>query len=213
MVGGQCRGDERTVDYLRHPSSRHPRLDAVVLALGSRLLVQADRCTTQDEAKSCLAMFETAGGPLKSWAGQIAAMGGDPKVTESPDKDLGSRTDCQTVRAPRSGTLTGYDVRQVGMTVVELGGGRTAPDAVIDPGSGSQCAATMGVNVSGRGGHGFDSCFLRARLVGGQKRASCEVWDGDQTQGHPPVDCGSPFVRIDAKGVDGCLSRSKFAAW
>ena len=177
---------KEAVDYLRHPSSRHPRLDAVVLALGSRLLVQAGRCTTQEEAKILLGDVRDSGRALEIWAGQIAAMGGDPKVTESPDKILAQAPIIRAVRAPRSGTLTGYDVRQVGMTVVELGGGRTAPDAVIDPAVGLSALPQWGSTFQA----GEDMALIHAASEQDWSVAEARflrslTWD--QTEGHPPV--------------------------
>ena len=60
-------------------------------------------------------------------------MGGDPKVVEKPERSCLRPLLCAPFMQTRSGVLSGYDVRQVGMTVVEFGGGRTQPDAAIDP--------------------------------------------------------------------------------
>ena len=120
------------VDYFRNPASRHPRLNEVVLRLGTQLLIQSGRCATADDARQMLTEVRDNGTALEIWARQIEAMGGDPKVTESPEQVLIAAPVIRAVRAPRQGTLTGYDVRQIGMTVVELGGGRTVPDALID---------------------------------------------------------------------------------
>ena len=47
------------------------------------------------------------GTALEIWARQIEAMGGDPKVTESPEQVLNAAPVIRAVRAPRQGTLTG----------------------------------------------------------------------------------------------------------
>ena len=52
------------------------------------------------------------------------------------------------VVAPHAGMLTGYDVRQVGMTVVELGGGRTSPNASIDPSVGLSQLVMAGQQIA-----------------------------------------------------------------
>ena len=84
------------------------------------------------------------GTALEWWARSIKAMGGDPRVTEAPETVLAQAPFVREIKAQRSGTLTGFDVRQVGMTVVELGGGRTQPDAVIDPSVGLSQIALAG---------------------------------------------------------------------
>ena len=69
---------KEAVDYFREPSSRHPRLDEVVLALGSRLLVQANQFTTSEEARSALKNVRDNGRALEIWAGQIEAKEATP---------------------------------------------------------------------------------------------------------------------------------------
>ena len=180
---------KEAVDYFREPSSRHPRLDEVVLTLGSRLLVQANQFTTSEEARSALKNARDNGRALEIWAGQIEAMGGDPRVTETPDKMLAQAPVIRAVRAPRSGTLTGYDVRQVGMTVVELGGGRTRPDAVIDPAVGLSDLPRVGSNVE----TGEDMALIHAASEADWARAENRFlrsleWDGDQDIPHVILD-------------------------
>ena len=174
---------KEAVDYFRDPVSRHPRLDEVVLALGSRLLVQADQCTTTEEARQTLENVRDNGRALEIWADQIEAMGGDPRVTDDPEKMLAHAPIVKPVRAPRSGTLTGYDVRQVGMTVVELGGGRTIPDAVIDPAVGLSGLPQVGTRFQA----GEDMALIHASSEQGWERAEARflrglLWDGDENQ-------------------------------
>ncbi|MGB0149509.1 MAG: thymidine phosphorylase [Flavobacteriales bacterium] len=174
---------KEAVDYFRDPASRHPRLDEVVLALGARLLVQADQCTTTEEARQTLENVRDNGRALEIWAEQIEAMGGDPRVTDDPEKVLAHTPIVKPVRAPRSGTLTGYDVRQVGMTVVELGGGRTIPDAVIDPAVGLSGLPQVGTRFQA----GEDMALIHASSEQGWERAEARflrglLWDGDENQ-------------------------------
>ncbi|HBS19932.1 MAG TPA: thymidine phosphorylase [Flavobacteriales bacterium] len=135
---------QEAVSYLMDPASRHPRLHEVVMALGSTLLVQAGVCPDPSSATTALLSALDSGSALSAWAASIEAMGGDPKVTENPEKVLPQAPVVRPIRAPRSGVLSGYDVRQVGMTVVELGGGRTQPDAPIDPSVGLSQIARAG---------------------------------------------------------------------
>ncbi len=121
------------VSYLRNDGSRHPRLDEVVMSLGAKLLVQAGMHATTDDARRQLRQELDNGRALELFAQGVANMGGDVAVAERPEKVLPRATVVRPVLAPRAGMVTSYDVRQVGMAVVELGGGRTRPDASIDP--------------------------------------------------------------------------------
>ena len=174
---------KEAVDYFRDSKSRHPRLDEVILALGSRLLVQANQCETTKEARLALEKVRDNGRALELWADQIEAMGGDPKVTEKPEKILAQAPIVRPVRARCSGTLTGYDVRQMGMTVVELGGGRTIPDAVIDPAVGLSGLPQVGTSIAA----GEDMALIHAASEQDWQRAEARFvqglrWDGDQDQ-------------------------------
>ena len=75
-------------------------------------------------------------------------MGGDANVAERPGQVLPQAPVVRPVLAPQAGTLTSYDVRQVGMAVVELGGGRTRPDASIDPSVGLTRLPLVGQTVA-----------------------------------------------------------------
>ena len=138
---------KEAVEYFTHPASRHPRLNEVVLALGAALLVQSGIHGHPQEARKALEEVRDNGRALECWAASIAAMGGDARVVEQPQSVLAQAAVVRPVHADRSGVLSRYDVRQVGMTVVELGGGRTQPDAVIDPAVGLTSLALAGTTL------------------------------------------------------------------
>ena len=103
-----------------------------MLALGSRLLMAGGLASSEADARDQLIRVRDDGSALACWGRSIEAMGGDPAVIEDPEHVLGVAPVVRAMKADRSGTLTGYDVRALGMAVVSLGGGRTAPDAAID---------------------------------------------------------------------------------
>jgi thymidine phosphorylase len=169
------------VRYFTVPKSRHPRLNEVVLALGELLLVQSGLFHSTLEARAELERVRDNGMALEMWGRSIEAMGGDPRVTERPEDVLPTAPVVRPVPAPRSGVLSGYDVRQVGMTVVELGGGRTRPDAAIDPSVGLSELALAGTCLEA----GDSLAVLHAASEGDWKRAetrflSALVWDGPE---------------------------------
>ena len=124
---------QEAVDYLRGEGARHPRLDEVVLALGSRLLVAGGLENDLTAAEHALVRVRDDGSALERMANVVEKMGGDPRVTERPEQVLGRAPVVKPLQAPHGGKLTGFDVRGLGMAVVALGGGRTIPDAAIDP--------------------------------------------------------------------------------
>ena len=167
------------VDYFQNPATRHPRLNEVTLALGEALLVQSGMHSDAHSARAALERVRDNGTALECWARSIEAMGGDPRVTEKPQEILSQASVVREVKAQRTGMLTGFDVRHVGMTVVELGGGRTQPDAVIDPSVGLSQLALTGTDC-----HPGDTiAVIHARSEDDWNRAqtrflSALEWDG-----------------------------------
>ena len=173
---------QEAVNYFQDPASRHPRLNEVTLALGEALLVQAGVHEDARSARAALERVRDNGKALDCWAKSIEAMGGDARVTDHPGAVLSQAPVVREVKAPRSATLTGYDVRQVGMTVVELGGGRTQPDAVIDSSVGLSQMALVGSQCEA----GETLAFIHARNEGDWLRAQARFlaaleWDGPTT--------------------------------
>ena len=136
------------VSYLRNDCPRHPRLDEVVMSLGASLLVQAGMHGTKADARKQLKQVLDNGRALELFAQSVEHMGGDAAVAERPEQVLPLAPVVRPVLAPRAGVLTSYDVRHVGMAVVELGGGRTRPDASIDPSVGLTQLPLVGQNLA-----------------------------------------------------------------
>jgi thymidine phosphorylase len=177
---------KEAVAYLSDARSRHPRLDAVVMALGEKLLLQSGKFNAAVDAREALERVRDNGRALEVWAQGIEAMGGDPRVTESPESTLPRAAVVRAVKAKQSGQLSGYDVRQVGMVVVELGGGRTQPDAPIDHSVGLTAILEAGSTVQA----GDDIAVLHAASEVDWERAEARFqaaleWDSDTVV--PPV--------------------------
>ena len=177
---------KEAVEYFKDPNSRHPRLDEVVLRLGEQLLLQSGLMNDSHDAREALKRVRDNGQALECWAKSIEAMKGDPRVVDRPEDILPRAPYVREIRAPRSGILSGFDVRQVGMTVVELGGGRTQPDAIIDPAVGLSNIVRPGTDVSA----GERIAVVHARNEDEWKRAESRFvsaldWDG--TREAPPA--------------------------
>ncbi|GIK73431.1 MAG: thymidine phosphorylase [Chloroflexota bacterium] len=73
----------------------------------------------------------------------VAAQGGDPTLVEHPER-LPTAPIQRPVPAPRDGYIHAIDAREVGLTVVDLGGGRLKKSDVIDPAVGVMLARKVG---------------------------------------------------------------------
>ena len=76
----------------------------------------------------------------------VAAQGGDPALVEHPER-LPAAPIQRPVPAPRDGYIHAIDAREVGLTVVDLGGGRHKKSDVIDPAVGVMLARKVGAAV------------------------------------------------------------------
>jgi thymidine phosphorylase len=118
------------VDYLK--GRREPRLHAVVLALGAELLVRSGLVSTEDAARRTLTDTLDSGRAAERFAHMVSALGGPADFLERPDSHLPRAPVVFPVLAPQSGVVGAIDTRALGLAVITLGGGRRAPDDLID---------------------------------------------------------------------------------
>lgn len=106
--------------------SRDPRLKDVSLTLGAELLERTDGETN---ARARLERHLEDGSAAERFARMVAAQGGPTDVLSTA---LPQAPVVVPVPAATSGWITEIATRQLGLAVIELGGGRTAPEQTID---------------------------------------------------------------------------------
>jgi thymidine phosphorylase len=134
------------VDYLTG-ARRDERLDRVTIALGAELLALAGLARDPDAGAAALKRALETGAAAERFERMVAALGGP--------NDFVSRAHAILPRAPvlveatpaMSGFVVAIDVRAVGLTVVELGGGRSRAADAIDPAVGLTELAPIGAQV------------------------------------------------------------------
>ena len=125
-------------------SGPNPRLADVTLELCAELLVlgglDPDTDAARDRAQGALASGDAA----ERFARMVVALGGPEDLLDAPERHL-ARAPVQLAVVPGSaGRVARIDVREVGVAVLELGGGRRREDDPIDP----------AVGLDGVAGHG-----------------------------------------------------------
>ncbi len=103
----------------------------VSMELASRMLCLAGLAQTQDEARAQLKDALRSGRALKKLAEIVDAQGGDPRVTEDSSR-MPAAPIITTVVANRSGVVSAFDCRGLGLAAGALGAGRQTKDDVID---------------------------------------------------------------------------------
>ena len=78
----------------------------------------------------------------------VAALGGPADFIDSPDTHLAAAPVTLTVTAERAGVVMPYDTRQLGLALIQLGGGRIDPRQGIDYAVGFSHVIGVGQAVS-----------------------------------------------------------------
>jgi pyrimidine-nucleoside phosphorylase len=132
------------VDTLR---GRGPSdLVEVTLALTARLLVMTGT-PSEEEARARAAAALEDGSALERFRRWVAAQGGDPRVVDEPGRLPTARVVVE-IRAPRAGFVRALDAGEVGLLVLDLGGGRRRKGDAIDPAVGVVLDVTVGGEVA-----------------------------------------------------------------
>lgn len=125
-----------------------PRLLEVTLALGAAVMVKGGLAADEIQARARLAASLADGSAAERFSRMVACLGGPADIVERPDVHLARAPVVQDVVAASSGFVAAIDTRAIGLAVVSLGGGRTAPGQSIDPSVGLDRFAALGARVS-----------------------------------------------------------------
>lgn len=101
------------------------------LAVAEQLLLLAGKAKSESDARSQLEGVLSGGQSLKKFVEWIEAQGGTERVVR--DYAVMRRANIiEDVPAPRDGFIASIDAEQVGLTVVDLGGGRAKKQDTVD---------------------------------------------------------------------------------
>lgn len=123
------------------------RLTDVTLALGAELLVLAGRESDKTAAAKKLLDTLQSGRATEVFDRMIAALGGPAGFSADWKRKLPEANVIREVPAPAAGVVSAIDCRALGMTVVNLGGGRQREGDRIDPSVGLDHIAALGTSV------------------------------------------------------------------
>ncbi len=118
----------------------------VTYALGVEMLLVAGVEKVAAKARQRLEKGMQDGSAAKKFAAMIEAQGGDPRILEDPGL-LPQAAMVEVWRAPKKGAVLQVEPKRVGYGVIELGGGRSRVEDVVDPGVGFVISARPGDKV------------------------------------------------------------------
>ncbi|SFA93056.1 thymidine phosphorylase [Rhizobium sp. NFR07] len=135
------------VDFLAGRKSG-TRLETMVLAEAAEMLLQA-RLVASASAGECLARQALSSGrAMEVFARLVHALGGPGNFCDRPQSYLPQAPITLDVPAPADGYLVACDARALGLTVVDLGGGRRKVSDAIDHRVGLSALLPLGSAVS-----------------------------------------------------------------
>jgi thymidine phosphorylase len=131
------------LEYLQNKNI-NPRLDAVTKALCAELLVACGHCADKDAAARLIDTVLTSGKALEKFAQMVAALGGPTDFVEHSSRYLPQAAHTKPIYAEKSGYVSAMDARAVGLSIIELGGGRSIPTQKLDLATGYTNFAQIG---------------------------------------------------------------------
>jgi pyrimidine-nucleoside phosphorylase len=174
-----------------------PDLMAVTYALGAEMLVLAGVARGGDAARREMEKAIGTGRAAEHFQKIIEAQGGNPGVVDDPAV-LPQAAECEIFAAPRRGFVARIEPRTIGRGIIEMGGGRTRVEDVLDPGVGFVITSRPGDWVEA--GEPLATIFARDRTGIGTGRQVLRNAVTIADEAEPPL----PLIshRVTAAGVE-----------
>lgn len=131
------------IDYLKQQNV-DSRLHEITINLAAELLVTAKLFNSLDEAKSALDKNLSSGKALEIFAKMVAKLGGPNDFVENPDKYLPQAIFTRPIFAKNDGYVLAMNTRNIGLSVINLKGGRIHPEQKLDYATGYSSFCQIG---------------------------------------------------------------------
>ena len=122
-----------------------PRLHDLTVALGGRIIALSGG--SEGEGEEMIAEAIASGAAMDRFAQMVFEMGGPPDMDKDWRTHLPVAPVVRPVAAPDGGLVSGWDGQRLGLTVVELGGGRMVETDRVDPSVGITDVIPLGRRV------------------------------------------------------------------
>ncbi len=137
---------QETIDYLKQQNTS-PFLHELVESLAVEMLLVGHLAADKNDARHQVLQAIESGRAAERFAQMVAAHGGPTDLLEKPHKHLPSAQYIEPVFAAQSGFIHTIDCRQVGLSIIALGGGRTQASDQLDHRVGYTHIQTVGTEV------------------------------------------------------------------
>jgi thymidine phosphorylase len=123
------------------------RLETVVLAFAAEMLLGSGVAASAEEGEARARESLASGKAAEIFARMVHMLGGPADIIDRPDKYLSGAPVEKAVMSKESGWLSSCNARDVGMLVIDLGGGRRHPADRIDHRVGFSGLLPLGTRV------------------------------------------------------------------
>lgn len=134
------------IDFLTG-RKRDRRLEDVTMALAGEMLHAAGIADSHRESYDRARHALEGGGAAEAFARMVKTLGGPAGIVDDWSKHLPAAEVEMPVKADRDGFVGGVETRDIGLAVVELGGGRTNPSDAVDHAVGLTRLLPVGAEV------------------------------------------------------------------
>lgn len=134
------------LDYLQNKNINQ-RIDIITRTLCAQLLHQCGRFTSIKEAQKAVSAALSSGKALEKFAKMATALGAPADFVEKADTYLPKSAHQKPIFAPHEGYVASMDTRAIGLSIIELGGGRRMPTQKLDLATGYTAFAQIGDKV------------------------------------------------------------------
>ncbi len=167
------------------------RLWDVTVALGAEILTSCGLASEQ-EAPSKMTEALQSGRAAETFGKMVAALGGPNDFIDQPGAHLDQATVIREVLPDTTGFVSRIETRQLGLAVVELGGGRRNPTDKIDHSVGLDWILGLGLHAD----PDTPLCRIHARRESDADAAEARIKAAISLSDEPPIETDLIFGRI-----------------
>ena len=136
-----------TVKYLTG-KLQEPRLHQVVVTLAKAMLVNSKLASNDIDAQAKVEQALATGKAAEIFSKMVSALGGPSDLLENPWRSMNKANDIIEIISPCNGYIKAMQTRDIGFSVVGLGGGRISNDQKIDHSVGFDRILPIGTRVN-----------------------------------------------------------------
>jgi len=133
------------INYLKN-EYKDSRLESITNELISSLLMMVYKIS-KEEAHKKIDEVITSGSAAEKFEMMVAALGGPKKILSSYEKDLSNNSSPKDIFVQNSGWVEKIHTRELGLTLIELGGGRKQVTDKINYGVGYDNVCSVGDKI------------------------------------------------------------------